>query len=58
MMCSTSRILSFVLSRELTLGMWMIVFQPNPGLYSPASKVATVEAISSTGQVLDRSKVP
>ena len=26
MMCSTSLILSFVLSRELTLGMWMIVF--------------------------------
>jgi len=39
-------------------GMWMIVFQSNPELYSPASKVATVEAISSTGQVLDRSKVP
>ena len=26
MMCSTSRILSLVLSRELTLGMWTIVF--------------------------------
>ena len=26
MMCSTSRCLSFVLSRELTLGMWMMVF--------------------------------
>ena len=26
MMCSTSLILSLVLSRELTLGMWMMVF--------------------------------
>ena len=26
MMCSTSLILSFVLSRELTLGMWTMVF--------------------------------
>jgi hypothetical protein len=39
-------------------GMWMIVFQPKPELYSPASKVATVEAISSTGQVLGQMKVP
>jgi hypothetical protein len=39
-------------------GMWMIVYRPKPDLYSPSSHIATVEAISSTGQVLDRIRVP
>jgi hypothetical protein len=39
-------------------GLWMIVFRPQPEMYSPASTIATVEAISSSGQVLDRVKVP
>lgn len=39
-------------------GMWMIVYRPKPDLYSPASQIATVEAISPAGQLLDRIKVP
>ena len=39
-------------------GLWMVVFRPQPEMYSPASKIATVEAISPTGQVLDSVKVP
>jgi hypothetical protein len=39
-------------------GLWMVVLKPQPESYSPASHVATVEAISSTGQVLGRTSVP
>ncbi|HJX06994.1 MAG TPA: hypothetical protein VJ736_02885 [Actinomycetota bacterium] len=47
-------------STEVTTadGMWLVVFRPQPESYSPASKVATVEAVSSAGQMLDRVKVP
>ena len=52
MMCSTSLILSFVLSRELTLGIWMIVFsagfehlQHVVGVGAGVEEVADVELL-------------
>lgn len=39
-------------------GVWMVVFVAHPRLYSPASHLATVEAVSATGTILDTVQVP
>ena len=49
MMCSTSRILSLVLSRELTLGMWTIVF--SSGSSTPQDVVGIVPRVEEIADV-------